>query len=100
MKTSMYAALFSIVATSIAAIPASAAPPNDMLTTSGPPPAWRTPRSPRSNQETSVPKIKVDDAEAKTGCQFTLQPATTGGSIREQLEAIAKCNLRSQPLSQ
>ena len=100
MKTSMYMAVLAIVATSITTVPASATPPNDMLTTSGPPPAWRTTRSPQSNQETSVPKIKANDAKAKTGCQSILKPATTGGAIREQLEALAKCNSSSQLLSQ
>jgi len=59
MKTSMYAALFAVVATSIPVLPASATP--------------------------------------SESCPSTLQPATTGGAVQQQLEMMARCKTESQP---
>lgn len=97
MKTLTYAALFAVMATSISAISANATPANDMLTNSGSSPAFRMTQNPQNNRETSVSKIKVDDTQAKTrSCPPNLGPATTGGAIRQQLEAQMRCNSSSK----
>ena len=69
MKTSMYAALFAIVATSVSVLPASATPSSDMLTTSGPPSAFRMTKTsqPTQNGETTYsPKLKLDNTQTVT----------------------------------
>lgn len=79
MKNSIYAALFVAVATAISAIPASATPSNDMLTTSGPPPAFRATKASQSTTQISgttyVPKLKIDNTQARTS--VTATPAAT-----------------------
>lgn len=67
MKTSMYAALFAVIATAIAATAAGATPSNDMLTTSGPPRALRVTKTSQplaqKSEATNVPKLKADNTQ-------------------------------------
>jgi hypothetical protein len=98
MKTSIYVAVLSIVATAITTVPVNAAPANNMLTTSGPPPAFRSTRNLQSNELTDMPNITADNTKSESkSCPSTLRPATTGEAIRQQLEMRAKCQEASQP---
>lgn len=118
MKNSIYAALFAAVATTISAIPASATPSESCLSTPQPAttggairqqlemmarckPESQQSANPAAQQPTTtLPSVKTistervsssHDASASNACQFVPPAGTTGGAIRQQLEALQKC---------
>lgn len=79
MKNLIYAALFAVVAASMAGFPANATPSNDLLTTSGPPRALRItktsqPTMPKS-ETIAVRKLKADSTQPTASS--TSSPAVT-----------------------
>ena len=87
MKTSMYAALFAVIATAIAATAAGATPSNDMLTTSGPPRALRVtkPSQPITQKSVTidVPKLKADNIQPTASSATSpavMAPVVSGSS--------------------
>lgn len=59
---------------------------------------WRNMQATRTTQA-SIASISIAQTTASPSnsevCQQTFRPATTGGAIREQLEAMTKCRLSS-----
>jgi hypothetical protein len=119
MKTSIYAALLAIVATSTSVIPASATTAESCLST--PQPATtggairqqlemmarcKTENQPSTNlstqQPTTLPVVKSinvngsnsnTDTSTQNGCRTVPLAGVTGGAIRQQLEALQKCGM-------